>query len=50
MRKLYIFLFLLFFVVPVSLYSQTDEIEITAQAILARVDNIMKYPEGEMRG
>lgn len=50
MRKVFIYLFLLFFADPASLYSQTDEIEITAQAILARVDSIMQYPEGEMRG
>ncbi len=50
MKKFYTFLILSFVFLPVFLYSQTDEIEITAQSILARVDNIMKYPEGEMRG
>ncbi len=50
MRKFYILLFLSFCFIPVFLYSRTDEIEITAQAILARVDSIMRYPEGEVRG
>ena len=34
-----------------SLFSQgTGQIEITAQSILARVDRIMQYPEGEIKG
>ncbi len=43
-------LIILFFTSPVSVFTQTGEIEITAQAILARVDSIMQYPQGEMRG
>lgn len=51
MRKLCTFLFLTFFFAgTASVYTQTDEIEITAQAILAMVDNIMQYPQGEIRG
>lgn len=34
-----------------EVYSQKkDTVEITAQSILARVDRIMKYPEGEIQG
>lgn len=34
-----------------SAYSQkSDTVEITAQGILAQVDRIMQYPEGEMKG
>jgi outer membrane lipoprotein-sorting protein len=51
MKKVFsIALILLFFTSPVSVFTQTGEIEITAQAILARVDSIMQYPQGEMRG
>jgi hypothetical protein len=33
-----------------ALPQKKDEIEITAQSILARVDRIMQYPEGEIQG
>ncbi|HPS59369.1 MAG TPA: outer membrane lipoprotein-sorting protein [Spirochaetota bacterium] len=48
--------FTLFFVLMItlswdSLFSQNgSRIEITAQSILARVDRIMQYPEGEIKG
>ncbi len=38
-------------VISVPVYSQKkDTVEITAQGILARVDRIMQYPEGEIQG
>jgi len=48
----------LLFIIPVliisvyiSVLSQgKDEVELTAQSILARVDRIMQYPEGEIQG
>jgi hypothetical protein len=51
MKKLCTLLFIpLFFTGPDPAYTQTGEVEITAQAILARVDSIMQYPPGELRG
>ncbi len=52
MKKfLYSLIPVLLFVLTVPLYSQSeDSVELTAQSILARVDRIMQYPAGEMRG
>ena len=51
MKKVYLFFFItLLFNLSSPVFTQTGEVEITAQAILARVDSIMQYPQGEMRG
>ncbi len=51
MKKVYVFFFItLLFNLSSPVFTQTGEVEITAQAILARVDSIMQYPLGEMRG
>jgi hypothetical protein len=43
------FILMLIFLIPV--YSQEDrKIELTAQGILARVDNILAYPIGQITG
>lgn len=51
MKKVLIFIFItLFFCITEPVLTQTGEVEITAQAILARVDSIMQYPRGELKG
>ena len=51
MKKLCLLFFIILLSIKISpVYTQTGEVEITAQAILARVDSVMQYPDGEMRG
>ncbi len=51
MKKIFILILLLFAAFYEPAFSQKkDTVEITAQGILARVDRIMQYPEGEIQG
>lgn len=52
MKKLVllIHIFLFCFIAPSLSPQERETVEITAQSILARVDRVMQYPEGEMRG
>lgn len=50
-KKIYTALMLMVVILYSSAFSQEQrKIEITAQGILARVDNIMKYPQGQIKG
>ena len=49
-RVFFLLLIILIFTADYSLHSQTSEVEISAQTILANVDGIMQYPAGEIQG